>query len=226
MSRTTPVSAVPAGLMHRCPPPQTWAGRLRASRLSSPPQPVSPRPAYRSVYGDGRWPAGFCTSPVLLVAASPWPPAVVSRLAKRPASAGLALTRRTRPRPSCSEEDGPRDPLATRSTARARLYKPPTTVPRLAQTPVPSSHWARIGHDQVFRSLASASRWIPFLRLLASRRELVPDRSIWVAQAVRRPVAARPGRIWPHLADSVAVLVCCTQRGAGGGLTGCLEDTA
>jgi hypothetical protein len=127
MSRTTPVSAVPAGLMHRCLPPQMWAGRLRASRLSSPPQPVSPRPVYRSVYGDGRGPAGFCTSPVLLVAASPWPPAVVSRLAKRPASVGLALTRRTRPRPSCSEEDGPRDPLATRSTARATALQTVTS---------------------------------------------------------------------------------------------------
>jgi hypothetical protein len=48
---------------------------------------------------------------------------VASRLAKRPASAGLALTRRTRARPSSSEEDGPRDPLATRSTARAMVLQ-------------------------------------------------------------------------------------------------------
>ena len=32
-----------------------------------------PRPVYRSVYRDGRWPAGSCISPVLLVAAGPWP---------------------------------------------------------------------------------------------------------------------------------------------------------
>ena len=47
-----------------------------------------------------------CSSPVLLVAARPWPLAAVSRLAKRPASAGLALTRWTRPRTSSSEEGG------------------------------------------------------------------------------------------------------------------------
>jgi hypothetical protein len=47
----------------------------------------------------------FCFSPVLLVAACPWPLAAVSRLAKRPATAGLALTRRTRPRSSSGEED-------------------------------------------------------------------------------------------------------------------------
>ena len=48
----------------------------------------------------------FLHLPVLLVAAPPCPPAAVSRLAKRPAPAGLAWTRRTRPRSSSSEEDG------------------------------------------------------------------------------------------------------------------------
>ena len=46
-----------------------------------------------------------CISPVLLVAARPWPWPPCPRLAKRPRS-GLALTRRTRPRQSCREEDG------------------------------------------------------------------------------------------------------------------------
>jgi hypothetical protein len=45
-----------------------------------------------------------CSSPVLVVAAIPRAVAVVSGLAKRPRS-GLALTRRTRLRSSCSEED-------------------------------------------------------------------------------------------------------------------------
>jgi hypothetical protein len=45
-------------------------------------------------------------SPVLLVAAILVAVAVVSWLAKRP-RAGLALTRRTRPRSSCSEGDEP-----------------------------------------------------------------------------------------------------------------------
>ena len=45
------------------------------------------------------------SSPVLLVAAIPLAVADVSRLAKRPRS-GLALTRRTRPRSSSSEEGG------------------------------------------------------------------------------------------------------------------------
>ena len=45
-----------------------------------------------------------CSSPVLLVAAIPRAGAAVSRFAKRPRS-GLALTRRTRLRSSCSEED-------------------------------------------------------------------------------------------------------------------------
>ena len=45
-------------------------------------------------------------SPVLLVAATPLAVAAVSGLAKRPRS-GLALTRWTRPRSSCSEEDEP-----------------------------------------------------------------------------------------------------------------------
>ena len=46
------------------------------------------------------------SSPVLLVAAIPSAVAAVSGLAKRPRS-GLALTRWTRPRSSCSEEDEP-----------------------------------------------------------------------------------------------------------------------
>ena len=124
MSRTTPVSAVPAGLMHRCPPPQTWAGRLRVSRLPSPPQPVSPRPVYRSVYGDGRWPADFCT-PCPPRSCQPLAAAVVSRLAKRLASVGMALTRQPRARPSSSEQDGPGDPLATRSPQGRWFYRPP-----------------------------------------------------------------------------------------------------
>jgi hypothetical protein len=169
MSRTTPVSAVPAGLMHRCPPPQTWAGRLRASRLSSPPQPVSPRPVYRSVYRDGRWAARFCTFPVLLVAASSWPPAVVSRLAKRPASAGLALTRRTRPRPSCSEEDGPRHTLATRSTARAMVL----------QTVAPAA-------DTLYMTWASATG-------LDRRRTAVPRISLTCAEGPDCQGSARKG---------------------------------
>jgi len=44
------------------------------------------------------------SSPVLLVAARPWPLAAVSRLVKRP-HGGLAWTRRTRSRKSHSEED-------------------------------------------------------------------------------------------------------------------------
>jgi hypothetical protein len=43
---------------------------------------------------------------VLLAAALPWPRPAESGLAKRPRS-GLALTRRTRPRSLCSEEDEP-----------------------------------------------------------------------------------------------------------------------
>jgi hypothetical protein len=82
----------PGGLPRGCPTQRTWVTRLAASGLSSPVGPVPPHPVYRSVYRNGRWPAGSCFSPVPLVAARPWPLAAVSRLAKRPAPAGLALT--------------------------------------------------------------------------------------------------------------------------------------
>ena len=61
-----------------------------------------------------------CSSPVLLVAARPWPwpPCPGSRSDR---AAGLALTRRTRPRPSSSEEDGSASEVYTSRW----LYRPP-----------------------------------------------------------------------------------------------------
>ena len=47
-----------------------------------------------------------CSSPVLHVTACPWPWPTCPGSRKRPASAGVALTRRIRPRSWNSEEDG------------------------------------------------------------------------------------------------------------------------
>jgi hypothetical protein len=57
--------------------------------------------------------------PVLLAAALPLAVAAVSGLVKRPRS-GLALTQRTRPRSSCSEED---EPQPGRSVVRESAYQ-------------------------------------------------------------------------------------------------------
>jgi hypothetical protein len=84
-----------------------------------------------------RWGAGQCSGvrqgpgtwlhcwlhgerlPVVLAAALPLAVSAVSGLAKRPRS-GLALTQRTRPRSSCSEED---EPQPGRSVVRESAYQ-------------------------------------------------------------------------------------------------------
>ena len=107
MSRTTPVSAVPT----RVP---------CATQLAQPGSGSSRRPACLPRGSRSRW--GRFTDPFtgtdtgLRVSAPPPSPrscpplavAFVSRLAKLPASAGLALTRRTQPRISSSEGTGDR----------------------------------------------------------------------------------------------------------------------
>jgi hypothetical protein len=105
--------------MHRCPPPETLG-------WPSPGVPVVfPASARLAVSGLQIRLQGRVLACGFLYRSRPprscQPLAAAGRVKAREATrvSGLALSRRPRPRPSCSEEDGPRDPLATRSTARA-----------------------------------------------------------------------------------------------------------
>jgi hypothetical protein len=105
MSTTTRVLLVPGMPLRLADQDKTNGAVSRSRRVS----PVPRRLVSESVSRPAAWPAGFFSFAVLLVAAIPWL-WLLCPGSRNDRVAGLALTRQTRPRSWCSEEDAARSP--------------------------------------------------------------------------------------------------------------------